>query len=72
MKNFFVKVNKFFFIHHVTTQSININDAEKHYSELLKYFENNPNFFNEGDLEHFLAIESKMDLIFSELFCYFS
>ena len=72
MKNFFVKVNKFFFIHHVTTQSININDAEKHYSELLKYFENNPTFFNEGDLEHFLAIKSKMDLIFSELFCYFS
>ena len=37
--------------------------AEKHYSELLKYFENNPTFFNEGDLEHFLAIKSKMDLI---------
>ena len=71
MQNFFVKVNKFFLIHHVTTQCININDAEKHYSELLKYFENNPNFFNEGDLENFLAIKSKMDLIFSELFCYF-
>ena len=28
-------------------------------------------FFNEGDLENFLAIKSKMDLIFSELFCYF-
>ena len=50
--NFFCYSELIFFIHHVTTNiniNININDAEKHYSELLKYFENNPTFFNEGD-----------------------
>ncbi len=42
---------------------ISIKEAEKHYSELLKYFENNSDFYNESDLEHFLAIKNKMDSI---------
>jgi hypothetical protein len=44
-------------------KKISIKEAEKHYSELLKYFENNSDFYNESDLEHFLVIKNKMDSI---------
>ena len=44
-------------------EKITINYAEKHYSELLKYFENNPTFFNEGDLEHFWLSNQKWTLL---------
>ncbi len=37
-------------------------DAEIHYLELLRYFESHSDYYNENDLEHFLAIKNKMDL----------
>ena len=47
----------------IEDSKISVKDAETHYLELLRYFESHSDYYNENDLEHFLAIKNKMDLI---------
>jgi deoxycytidylate deaminase len=47
----------------IEDNKISVKEAEIHYSELVRYFESHSDYYNENDLEHFLAIKNKMDLI---------
>jgi len=47
----------------IEDSKISVKDAETHYLELLRYFESHSDYYTENDLEHFLAIKNKMDLI---------
>ena len=42
----------------IEDSKISVKDAE-----LLRYFESHYDYYNENDLEHFMAIKNKMDLI---------
>ena len=47
----------------IEDSKISVKEAETHYLELLRYFENHSDYYNKNELEHFLAIKNKTDLI---------